>query len=73
MNEQASNDYKVEFMTEDEQGDDEESIDHWIADLRSMPPVPWELEAEIELRAWREQMRKFNIEAVRKQFEDSIS
>jgi hypothetical protein len=29
-----------DFMTEDEQGDDPSSIQEWIDDLRSIPPVP---------------------------------
>lgn len=56
-------------MSEDEQRDDAESIERWIRDLRSIPPVPQNAAREAEQQAWREKMRRFNIEAVRKQFE----
>ncbi len=59
----------IVFMTEEEQGDDEESIRRWIEDLRSLPPVPVDPERDAEWRAWEARMREFNIEAVRRQFE----
>lgn len=61
---------EIEFMTEDEQNDDREAVQQWIDDLRSIPPVPEDPEKEAEWRAWDVKMRKFNIEAVRKQFEE---
>ena len=61
----------IEFMTEDEQSDDPQAIDRWIAELRSIPPVPENAEKEAEWRAWEERMRQFNLEAMRKQFEES--
>ncbi len=60
----------IDFMTEDEQSDDPEEVEQWLDDLRSIPPVPENLEKEAERRAWDETMRQFNIEAVRKQFEE---
>ncbi len=60
----------IDFMTDDEQSDDPEEVEQWLDDLRSIPPVPENLEKEAEWRAWNETMRKFNIEAVRKQFEE---
>ena len=59
-----------DFMTEDEQSDDPEGVQQWIDDLRSIPPVPENPEKEAEWRAWDEKMRHFNLEAVRKQFEE---
>lgn len=59
----------IDFMTEDDQGDDAEMIDQWVDDLRSIPPVPENPEQEAAWRAWEGTMRRFNIEAVRKQFE----
>jgi hypothetical protein len=59
-----------EFMTEDEQSDDPMVVQEWIDDLRSIPPVPENPEKEAEWREWEEKMRLFNIEAVRKQFEE---
>ena len=64
---------QIDFMTEDEQGDDPEVVRQWIDDLRSFPPVPEEPEREAEWRAWEETMRQFNIEAVRKRFEERTS
>jgi hypothetical protein len=60
----------IDFMTEDEQSDDPEEVEEWVDDLRSIPPVPENPEKETESRAWDETMRQFNIEAVRKQFEE---
>jgi hypothetical protein len=62
----------LKFMTEDEQSDDPNSVQEWIDDLRSIPPVPTNPEKEAEWRAWGEKMRQFNIEAVRKQFEEGM-
>lgn len=61
---------RPEFMTEDEQSDDPEAIQQWIDDLRAIPPVPENSVKESERQAWEEKMRLFNIEAVRKQFEE---
>jgi hypothetical protein len=60
----------ADFMTEDEQSGDEEAIQQWIDDLRTIPPVPEDPARESEWQAWEEKMRLFNIEAVRKQFEE---
>ncbi|QEH31828.1 hypothetical protein OJF2_02930 [Aquisphaera giovannonii] len=63
----------IDFMTEDEQGDDPGEVERWVDDLRSIPPVPDSPEKEAERRAWEETMSRFNIEAVRKQFEGGTS
>ena len=60
----------IDFMSEDEQSDAPEAIQQWIDDLRSIPPVPVNPQKEAEWRTWAEQMRQFNIEAMRKQFEE---
>jgi hypothetical protein len=62
---------EIDFMTEDEQSDDPEAIDQWIAALRAIPPVPMNTQDEAEWRDWNEKMRQFNIEAMRKQFEEN--
>ncbi len=62
---------QIEFMTEDEQGDDPETIQRWLEDLHSIPAVPEEPEREALWRSWDESMRQFNLEAIRKQFEDN--
>jgi hypothetical protein len=61
---------EIDFMTEEQQTDEPETLQRWIEELRSIPPVPEEPEREAESRAWDETMRRFNIEAVRKQFEE---
>ena len=60
----------VAFMTEDEQSDTPEAIQQWIDDLHAIPPVPVNPRKEAEWREWEEKMRQFNIEAMRKQFEE---
>ncbi len=60
----------IDSMTEDEQSDDPEAIEKWIDDLQSIPPVPENPRKEAEWRAWDETMRRFHIEALRKQFEE---
>ncbi|CAN5286678.1 hypothetical protein BH10PLA2_BH10PLA2_34300 [soil metagenome] len=62
----------VNFMTEEEQGDDTASIQAWLTELRSIPPVPTSPEQQAALQAWRAQMRESNLEAVRKQFEQGL-
>jgi hypothetical protein len=63
-------DEPFDFMTEDEQGDDPAVVQQWIDDLRSIPPVPENGEKEAVWQEWEEKMRLFNLEAVRKQFEE---
>jgi hypothetical protein len=57
------------FMTEDEQSDAPESIQAWIDDLLTIPPVPQDLAVEAEQIAWDKKMSDFNRDAVRQQFE----
>lgn len=61
------------FMTEDEQGDDPESIRQWIEDLESIPPVPTTPAEDAARQAWAEQVKRYNVEAVRRQFEEGMS
>ena len=63
---------EVAFMTEAEQGDDPESIRRWIDELRALPALPITPEQEAELRAWRQKVKEFNVEAVRRQMEEGI-
>ena len=60
---------EMEFLTEEEQSDDPQAIQQWIDELRSIPPVPEIPDPDGEREAWEETMRRFNIEAVRRQFE----
>ncbi len=61
---------KLVFMTEDEQSNDPEAIQQWIDDLRGIPPVPEDPNLDVDSETWDEKMRQFNIEAVRRQFEE---
>jgi hypothetical protein len=63
---------ELEFMTEEEQGDDPESIRRWIDELRAIPALPMTPEQEAELLAWRRKVKQFNVEAVRRQMEEGI-
>lgn len=61
----------VRMMTEDEQGDDPESIIRWLAATDAIPMArssPFDDPATI---AWRERMRKFNVDEMRKQMQGS--
>lgn len=59
----------ITFMTEDEQSDTPESIQTWIDDLRTIPPVPENPTVEAERISWDKTMADFNRDAVRHQFE----
>ena len=60
------------FMTEEEQSDDPEEIAKWIADIRALPPLTMTPEEEADLAAWRQKVKEFNVEAVRRQMEEGI-
>jgi hypothetical protein len=62
----------LEFMTEEEQSGDPEEIQRWIDELRAIPPLPMTLEQEAELLTWRQKMKEFNLDAVRRQMEEGI-
>ncbi len=59
----------LRFMTEDEQGDDPESIRRWIEEVNALPapdvPNPFD---DPEWIAWEAKVAQYNFEAVRKQF-----
>ena len=59
-------------MTEDDQRDDPESIQQWIDDLRAIPPLPITPEQEAEVLNWRQKVKEFNLEAVRRQMEEGV-
>jgi hypothetical protein len=63
---------EMEFLTEEEQGDDPESVRRWIDELRAIPGLPMTPEQETELLAWRQKVKEFNVEAVRRQMEEGI-
>ena len=57
------------FMTEEEQGDDPESIARWIARMDAIPPLEMSAEDEAAMWSWRQKMKDHNIEAMRQQFQ----
>jgi hypothetical protein len=57
----------IEMMTEGDQGDDPESIARWMALAEAIPLATSSPLDDPEVVAWREKMRQYNIEAVRKQ------
>ena len=63
--------HEFEFMSEEEQSDDPRAIQQWIDELRATPVIAEDPSDESARLRWEEQMRRFNIEAVGKQFEAS--
>jgi len=63
---------EVVGMTEEEQGDDPESIERWIAEFNAIPPLEMSAEEEAAMIAWRKKVKEYNLEAVRRQFEEGI-
>jgi hypothetical protein len=59
----------VRMMTEEEQGDDPESIARWLAAFDALPAATSSPLDDPAVAAWRERMRRFNTEAVRKQMQ----
>ena len=62
----------VDFMTEDEQSDDPDAIERWIAELEALPGIPMTPEEEAEMLAWRKKEMEFNLEAARREMEKEI-
>ncbi len=58
-------------MTEAEQGDDPESIARWLAMADAIPVVASSPFDDPAVVVWREAMRKFNVEAMRKQMQEA--
>jgi hypothetical protein len=59
-------------MTEEEQADDPESLARWLATFDALEPLSMTPEEEANLTAWRQSVKAFNVEAVRRQMEDGI-
>lgn len=49
------------FMTEEEQGDDPESIARWLRWYDSLEPLTVTPEEEAELAAWRQRVKDYTI------------
>jgi hypothetical protein len=62
----------IVFMTEEEQGDDPEAIQRWIDEVRALPPLPMTPEQEADLLAWRQRVKEFNLEAVRRRMQEGM-
>lgn len=63
---------EIDFMTEDDQGDDPSLVQRWVDELRAIPPLPMSQEQEAEMLAWRQQVKEFNLQAVRQQMAEGI-
>ncbi len=63
---------EVVIMTEDEQSDDLDAIQQWLTAFDAIPPLEMSAEEEAKWEAWRQKMKGFNIEAVRRQMEENI-
>jgi hypothetical protein len=59
-------------MTEQEQGDDSESIARWLAAFDAIPPLVMTAEEEAALLDWRRKVKEFNVEAVRRQMQEGL-
>ena len=62
----------VGFMTEDEQSDDPDAIERWIAELEVLPGITMTPEEEADMLAWRKKEKDFNLEAARREMEKRI-
>ena len=63
---------EVDFMTEDEQSDDPDAIERWIAELEALPGITMTPEEEAEMLAWRKKEKEFNREVARREMEKGI-
>ena len=61
--------YEKIGMTEEEWRDDPEAIADWIAAVEKIEPIIWEKGEREAYERYREEFRRFNLEAVRKQME----
>ena len=57
-------------MSEEEQGDDPVSIARWMQEFEAIPALAWSDEEHRRLTEWQGKMKAFNIDAIRKQFEE---
>lgn len=57
-------------LTEEEWGDDPESIAAWIAKVEKLEPMVWGDGEREEYERYREISRQYNLSAVRKQMEE---
>lgn len=70
VEEMPSRDEPFEFASESDQGNDPDSIEQWIDRVRQLPPlVEPGTEELVAITAWKDQVRQFNLAAVRAQFE----
>ena len=65
-------DDKLVMLTEEEQGDDPESIARWLEWFDSLEPLRMSPDDEAAMNEWRAKMKAFNVEAVHRQMEEGI-
>jgi hypothetical protein len=61
----------VRMMTDEEQGDDPESIARWLAAFDAIPVAASSPFDDPAVAAWKETMRRHNIESMRKQMQEA--
>jgi hypothetical protein len=54
-------------MTEEQQADDPESVARWIAEFNSIPAISMSAEDEADMRVWRQTVKEYTIDAVRRE------
>ena len=68
LNEVPANGEEIVGMTEEEQGDDPESIAKWLADFDAIPPLEMSPEDEAEMWAWQKQVGDYTKDKMREQW-----
>lgn len=65
-------DSPIVMMTEEEQGDDPESVARWLAAFDALPPLQMTSQEEADWQAWRQKVKDYTIEAVRRQMQEGF-
>ncbi len=64
----STNHDEIVGMTEQEQGDDPESIARWLAEFDSIPPLEMSADEEAAMWAWQKQVGDHTTDAMREQW-----
>ncbi len=59
---------ELNFMTEESQGSDPESIERWIAEFDAIPVLEMSAEDEAAMWAWQKRMGDYTVEAMRQEW-----
>ena len=63
---------EISMMTEEEQGDDPTSIAKWLAEFDAIPPLQMTADEGAKWQAWRQKVKDYTVQAVRRQMEEGI-